>query len=91
MSFITNLEAKLSEVKGKVEGDLHSLVLRLESVFQRVQQSPVEEVIKEAIVSDIHAAATHIETVADTLRSNVDVVDAVVDAADNAVKKAATK
>lgn len=84
MSFVTDLETKLSDVKNKVEGDLHHLILKLEAVFQRVHQSHIEDTVKEAIVSDIHTAASHVEAVADTLRSDVSAVD-------KAVRKAASK
>lgn len=89
MTVIANAEAKLVEVKNKVEGDLHDLALKLEAIFQRVHQAPVEDVVKEAVASDVHAAATKIEAVADTMRSDVDVADKVVDSADAAVDAAA--
>jgi len=91
MSFVTEVEAKLSDVKSKVEGDLHALVLKLETIFHRVHQVEASGVFKQAIVSDIHAAASHVEAVADVLRANVDAAVKVVDAADDAVDKAATK
>lgn len=71
MSVFSELETKLADVKNKVEGDLHALVVRLESIFQHIHLAPVEDVIKEAVAADIHAAATQVETVADTLRSEV--------------------
>lgn len=83
MSVFTELEAKLADVKGKVEGDLHVLVTKLESIFQHIHLAPVEDVVKEAVAADIHAAATQVETVATTLRSEV------TDAVTQAVKPAA--
>jgi hypothetical protein len=84
MSAVTDLAAKLTELKNTLEGDLHAVVVKLESVFHHVQAAPVEDIIKEAVTTDLHSAATKVEALADTLRSNVDVVD-------NAVDKAATK
>lgn len=91
MSVFADVEAKLASLKDKVEGDLHALVLKLEAVFQRLHNAPVEDVVKEAVASDIHAAASHVEAVADTLRSDVAVADKVVSAAADAVDKAAAK
>lgn len=91
MSFVAEVEAKLSEVKDKVEGDLHALVLKLEGIFHRVHQAEVSGVFKQAVISDIHAAASHVGAVADALRTNADDVVKVVDAADEAVDKAAAK
>jgi len=71
MTVFTELEAKLAEIKGKVEGDLHVLVTKLESIFQHIHLAPVENVFKEAVASDIHAAASQVELVAQTLRSEV--------------------
>jgi hypothetical protein len=91
MSVFTDVEAKLVDVKNKVEGDLHTLLTHLEAVFQRVQQAPVEDIVKTAVASDIHAAAVKVEAVADTLRSDVNVADKVVNVAADAVDNAATK
>jgi hypothetical protein len=91
MSFITEVETKLSDVKAKAEGDLHNLVLKLEGILQRVHQVEVSGVFKQAVISDIHAAAVHAEAVADTLRSDVDVVDKAADTADEAVDEEAAK
>jgi hypothetical protein len=91
MSLVANLEAKLAEVKDKVEGDLHALVLKLEAVFQRVQRAPLEDVVKEAVVADLHTAAEHVSAVADTVRKDADVAVKVVDAADAVVDKTAGK
>jgi hypothetical protein len=89
MSVFADVEKKLADVKGKVEGDLHALTLKLEAIFQRVHQSPIEDVVKADIASKVHDAASHVEKVADTLRSDVDTVDKVVDSADAAVDSAA--
>lgn len=88
MSVFTDVEGKFVELKSKLDGELHALVVKLESVFQHVQSSPVEAVVKEAVATDLHAAATKVEAVADTMRSDVDVVDKAVDAADTAVDTA---
>jgi len=84
MSVFTELETKLADVKNKVEGDLHALVVKLESIFQHVQLAPVEDLVKEAVAADIHAAATQVETISDTLRSEV--TDAVTQAVTPATK-----
>lgn len=91
MSVFSELESKLVDLKNKVNGELRSLVLNLESVFQHVHKSPVENVVKEAVASNIHDAATSVERLADTLRSDTDAVDQAVVVADTAVKKTATK
>lgn len=85
MSVFTDVETKLGELKDKVEGDLHALVVHLESIFQHVNLSPVEAVVKEAVATDIHAAATQVEAVADTLKSEV------TDAVSQAKKPASAK
>lgn len=89
MSFITDLETKLEALKDKLSGDFHTVVLRLEAVFNHVKSAEFQDSVKEAIVSDIHTAASHVEAVADTLRSDADVVDKAVDVADDAVDSAA--
>lgn len=78
MSVFAELEAKLAAVKDNVEGDLHALVVKLESIFQHIHLAPVEDVVKKAVAEDIHAAATQVENVAATLRSEV--TDAVTQA-----------
>jgi hypothetical protein len=85
MSVFADVEKKLVDVKNKVDGDLKDIATKLEAVFQRVHQAPVEDVVKDAVASDIHAAATKVEAVADTMRSDVDAADKVVDTADAAV------
>lgn len=87
MSFVHDLETKFSDIKDNVEDDLHGLVLKLEAVFQRIHKSHLEDVVKDAVVSDIHAAATHVEAVATKLRASADVADKVAESA----KKAAGK
>lgn len=91
MSVVTELETKFAELKTALAGDLHTVVVKLESVFQTVQQSPIEDVVKNTVYAELHTAATKVQAVADTVRSDVDTVDKVVDAADDAVDKAATK
>ena len=81
MSFVAEVEAKLFEVKNKVEGDLHELVLKLEGIFHRVHQAELSGVFKQAVLSDIHAAVSHVEAVADQ----------AVDTADSVVKKTVRK
>lgn len=78
MSVFAELETKLADVKNSVEGDLHALVVKLESIFQHVKLAPVEDVVKEAVAEDVHAAATQVENVAATLKSEV--TDAVAQA-----------
>lgn len=89
MSFVTEVEAKLSEVKDKVEGDLHALILKLEGIFHRVHQAEVSGVLKQAVISDIHAAASHVESVADAVRVDVkEVVNNATKVAEDVVAKA---
>jgi len=78
MSVFTDLETKFSELKDNLEGDLHTLVVKLESVFQHIHLAPVEDVVKQAVAEDLHAAAAQVETVASTLKSEV--TDAVAQA-----------
>lgn len=91
MSKYTELADKLTEVKSKVEGDLKTLIEKLEAIFQHVQASPVEDVVKTAVAEDVHAAATSVEHVADTLRTDADDADKAVDSVDTAVDNTATK
>ena len=91
MTFVTELEEKFISLKDKAEGDLHALVLKLEAVFSRVHQAQVADGLKAAISSDIHAAASHVEALADSLRSDADVAVKAVDAADDAVDKAVSE
>lgn len=79
MSVVTDVNDKLNEVKDKVEGDLKILVEKLESIFQHIQASPVEDVVKNAVAEDVDAAATTVEHVSDSIRSDVDSVDNAVD------------
>lgn len=85
MSVFAELETKLATLKNEVEGDLHTLVVKLESIFQHVKLSPVEDLVKQAVAEDIHTAADQVSTVAETLRSEV------TDAVSTAVGKTATK
>lgn len=78
MSVFAELETKLATLKDSVEGDLHTLVVKLESIFQHIHLAPVEDVVKQAVAEDVHAAATQVENVAATLRSEV--TDAVAQA-----------
>lgn len=91
MSLISDLEDKLEELKDKLSGDFHSVVLRLESVFDHVKSAEFQDDVKETLASEIHTAASHVEAVADAVRSNVDDAAEAVDSADNAVNKAAAK
>lgn len=89
MSVFTDLDAKLTELKTKVEGDLHTLVTKLQAVAHHVQASNVEPVVKEAVATDLHDATQKVADVADTLRADADVADKAVDTADAAVDVAA--
>jgi|SRR5690242_5058397 len=95
MTFVQDLEAKFSHLKDVAEGDLHSLVLKLEAVFNRVHLAVVSDGLKQAVSSDIHAALEHVAVVADDVRAKADVAVAVVDEADSAfdavVEKTAPK
>jgi hypothetical protein len=91
MSVIANFEAKLKSVKGKVDGDLKDLVIYLESVFHHVQASHVEDVVKNAVVSDLHAATVKVDNIANTVRIESDLADKAVDAVDTAVVQATKK
>lgn len=81
MSVVTELEGKLKSLKATADGDLHALVLKLEAIYQHIVSSHVEDVVKAAVVNDVHEAATKAESLADTLRSNVDDATAAVDKA----------
>lgn len=83
MSFVQELEAKFSHLKDVAEGDLHSLVLKLEAVFNRVHVAVVSDGLKQAVSADIHTALEHAAAVADNVRTKADVVDKVVDLADS--------
>jgi hypothetical protein len=85
MSELKNLQAKLTELKNSLEGDLKAVVVKLESAFHHVQAAPVETAVKEAVASDLHDATDKVAAVADTLRSDVDVADKAVDSADTVV------
>lgn len=88
MSELTDLQAKLTELKTSFEGDLKAIVTKIESAFHHVQAAPVEAAVKEAVASDLHDATVKVAAVADTLRSDVDVADKVVDTADTVVDTA---
>jgi hypothetical protein len=87
MTFVQDLEAKFSHLKDVAEGDLHSLVLKLEAVFNRVHGALVSDVLKQAVSADIHTALEHVAVVADDVRAKADLVDEVVDEADSALDK----
>lgn len=80
MSVVTELETKLANLKNTADGDLHALVVKLEAIYQHVVGSHVETVVKDAVVADVHEAATKAQAIADTMRSDVDAADNVVDA-----------
>lgn len=80
MSAVTELETKLAHLKNTAEGDLHGIAVKLEAIYQHIVGSHVETVVKDAVVADVHDAATKVQTIADTMRSDVDAADDVVDA-----------
>lgn len=91
MSFVQELEAKFAGLKDKAEDDLHALVVKLEAIFHRVHQAQLAEGLKQALSTDIHAAASHAEVVADKLRSDVkDVVSETVEVVKEAVQAEVT-
>lgn len=91
MTFVQDLEAKFSHLKDVAEGDLHSLVLKLEAVFNRVHVALVADTLKQAVSSDIHAALEHVAVVADDVRAKADQADSTLDTVVDAVDKAADK
>jgi hypothetical protein len=91
MSVVANFEEKLKTVKSKVEGDFKDLILHIEAVFQHVQTSHAEDVVKNAIISDLHAATVKVDNIANNIRIESDLADKAVDAADDAVNKATKK
>lgn len=91
MSAVTELQVKLTSLKDKLDGDLKDLVVKLESVFHHVHASHVEDVVKVAVATDIHEAATKIDNVANTIRMESDLADKAVDTADDAVNAVVTK
>jgi hypothetical protein len=83
-----SVETKLVNLKNTAEGDLRALVVKLESIYQHVINSHVEDVVKAAVTADVHDAATKAEAIADTLRSDVSTLDvAATTVADKTAKK----
>lgn len=60
------LEEKLAHLKSTVEGDLKDVVLKVEAVFQHVRASHVEDLVKDAVYSELHDAAIKIGNIAAT-------------------------
>ncbi len=91
MSVFEDVKAKFVELKSSATGEVHSILTKLEAVLEHVHRTPVEDLVKTTVATDLHAAAVQVARVADTARSDVDAADKVVDAADTAVDKAAAK
>lgn len=91
MSFVQELEAKFSHLKDVAEGDLHSLVLKLEAIFSRVHVAEVSHGLKQAVSADVHAALEHASVIAGAVEAKAAVVDEVVEQAEKAVKAAVAK
>lgn len=91
MSFVQELEAKFSHLKDVAEGDLHSLVLKLEAIFSRVHVAEVSHGLKQAVSADVHAALEHASVIAGAVEAKAAVVDEAVEQAEQAVKAAVTK
>lgn len=91
MSFVQELEAKFSHLKDVAEGDLHSLVLKLEAIFGRVHLAEVSHGLKQAVSADVHAALEHASVLADAVEAKAAVVDEVVAVADSELKAVAAK
>lgn len=84
MSVIHEFKETLANVKDKVEGDFKDLLKHLESVFHHLHVSHVEDVVKEAVVTDLHAATVKVDNIANAVRANADAVDKTVqEAVDN--------
>ena len=91
MSFVQELEAKFSHLKDVAEGDLHSLVLKLEAIFGRVHLAEVSHGLKQAVSADVHTALEHASALADAVEAKAAVVDEVVAVADSELKAVAAK
>lgn len=61
---LQELEAKFASLKDKAEGDFKDLVLHLEAVFQHIQISHAESLVKNAVYDSLHAASVKIENIA---------------------------
>jgi hypothetical protein len=85
MNVETEVAVKLAKLKNSVDGDLHDLVVKLESIFQHITNSHSEDVVKAAVVADVAVAASHVKTIADTVRADADTADQVIDTVDSAV------
>lgn len=84
MSVIHDFEETLKNVKNKVEGDLLDVLKHIEAVFHHLHVSHTEDVVKEAVVTNLHAATLKIDNIANAVR-------VTTDAADKAVEEAAAK
>lgn len=91
MSFVQELEAKFSHLKDVAEGDLHSLVLKLEAIFGRVHLAEISHGLKQAVSADVHTALEHASALADVVEAKAAVVDEVVAVADSELKAVAAK
>lgn len=89
MSIFAEFQDLLSNVKGRVDGDIHDVVKHIESAFQHIHASHVEDIVKHAVVADLHAATVRIDNIANSVRANL--ADTALDIAVEAVSKAARK
>lgn len=72
------LEENLSNLKTKVEGDLKDLVLKLEAVFHHIKASHVEDLVKTAVYTELHAATVKVDNIANAAINATEVVNAAV-------------
>ena len=81
MSVIHEFEDTLANVKNKVEGDFKDLLKHIESVFHHLHVSHAEDVVKEAVVTDLHVATLKIDNIANAVQVNADAADKTVEEA----------
>lgn len=89
MSIIAEFQETLSNVKGRVDGDFHDAVSYIESAYQHLHVSHAEDIVKHAIVADLHAATVKIDNLASSLKAQLadTTLDTVVETVAKVVKK----
>lgn len=75
MSVLVELEQRLASLKSKAEGDFHDLVLKLEAVFQHIHASHTEDVVKEAVATELNHAAIKVDNIVNQVRLATDAVE----------------
>lgn len=91
MTIFHDLEDKLSSLKAKAVGDFHDLVLHIEAIYHHMHVAHAEPLVKEAIATELHAAAVKVDNIVNQVRLGADMADKVVDIAATAVDTAVKK